>query len=72
MATNRTLQWHSIAKLPLIAHHIDGMLVADTEQYQTLQKARVTTPCPRRPYCKLGKGTGNFNIPSFRKRLVQY
>jgi hypothetical protein len=40
MATNRTPQWHSITKLPLIAHHIDGMLAADTEQYQTLQKAR--------------------------------
>jgi len=40
MATNRTPQWHSIAKLPLIAHHIDGMLAADTEQYQSLQKAR--------------------------------
>ena len=40
MATNRTPQWHNIAKLPLIAHHIDGMLAADTEQYQTLQKAR--------------------------------
>ncbi|MBO0781659.1 MAG: hypothetical protein J2P37_22790 [Ktedonobacteraceae bacterium] len=33
-------QWRPIAFLPLIARHIDGMLEADREQYETLLEAR--------------------------------
>ena len=33
-------QWQSISKLPLIATHIDGMLEAAEEQYQTLLPAK--------------------------------
>jgi hypothetical protein len=33
-------QWQPIEALPLLATHIDGMLEADLEQYQTLQLAR--------------------------------
>jgi hypothetical protein len=40
MDENRTPQWHPIARLPLIAQHLAGMLEADTEQYQSLQAAR--------------------------------
>lgn len=40
MAENRTPQWHSIAKLPLIAQHIEAMLAEDNQQYHTLQEAR--------------------------------
>ncbi|GAC1354192.1 MAG: hypothetical protein PVS3B3_39820 [Ktedonobacteraceae bacterium] len=33
-------QWQPISQLALIASHIDGMLEAAQEQYQTLQSAR--------------------------------
>ena len=33
-------QWQPIGKLSLIAHHIDGMLEAAQEQYQTLLPAK--------------------------------
>ena len=33
-------QWQPISQLTLIASHIDGMLEAAQEQYQTLQPAR--------------------------------
>jgi len=35
-----TPQWQPITQLALIASHIDGMLEAAQEQYQTLQPAR--------------------------------
>jgi len=40
MATKDTPNWQPIARLPLIAPHIDGMLADATEQYETLQEAR--------------------------------
>ena len=33
-------QWQPLSKLPLIAHHIDGMLESAQEQYQTLLPAK--------------------------------
>jgi hypothetical protein len=33
-------QWQPISMLPTFATHIDGMLEADVEQYETLQQAR--------------------------------
>jgi hypothetical protein len=33
-------QWQPISKLPLLTHHIDGMLEAAQEQYQTLLPAK--------------------------------
>jgi len=33
-------QWQPLSKLPLIAHHIDGMLSSAQEQYQTLLPAK--------------------------------
>jgi hypothetical protein len=33
-------QWQPISMLPTLSTHIDGMLEADLEQYQTLQLAR--------------------------------
>ncbi|MGB8343581.1 MAG: hypothetical protein WCD86_01795 [Ktedonobacteraceae bacterium] len=33
-------QWQPISRLPLIATHIDGMLEAAMENYETLQEAR--------------------------------
>ena len=33
-------QWQPISKLSLVAHHIDGMLSAAQEQYQTLLPAK--------------------------------
>src|SRR5579859_103672 len=33
-------QWQPISMLPTIAWHIDGMLEADLEQYETLLEAR--------------------------------
>jgi hypothetical protein len=35
-----TPQWQPIARLALIAAHIDGMLESATEQYQQLERAR--------------------------------
>jgi hypothetical protein len=34
-------QWQPISRLPLIATHIDGMVEAATENYETLQEARL-------------------------------
>lgn len=33
-------RWQPISILPTLAHHIDGMLVADREQYETLLEAK--------------------------------
>lgn len=33
-------QWQPISMLPTLAHHIDGMLVVDREQYETLLEAK--------------------------------
>ncbi len=33
-------QWQPISRLSMIAEHIDGMLEADVEQYQTLLEAK--------------------------------
>ena len=40
MPQQPTPQWQPISQLALIASHIDGMLEAAQEQYQTLQPAR--------------------------------
>jgi hypothetical protein len=40
MPEQPTPQWQPIARLALIASHIDGMLESATEQYATLQQAR--------------------------------
>ena len=40
MTQQPTPQWQPISHLALIASHIDGMLEAAQEQYQTLQPAR--------------------------------
>jgi hypothetical protein len=40
VARQPTPHWQAIAKLPLIASMIDGMLSSAEEQHQTLQKAR--------------------------------
>ena len=40
MPQQPTPQWQPISQLALIASHIDGMLEAAQEQYQTLQLAR--------------------------------
>jgi hypothetical protein len=37
---NATPNWQPIGQVSLIAHHIDGMLEAAEEQYETLQLAR--------------------------------
>lgn len=33
-------QWQPISMLSTLAHHIDGMLAADREQYETLLEAK--------------------------------
>ncbi len=33
-------QWQPVSMLPTLAHHIDGMLAADREQYETLLEAK--------------------------------
>src|SRR4051812_19761889 len=33
-------QWQPISMLPTLAEHIDGMLAADLEQYETLLQAK--------------------------------
>jgi len=38
--SKQTPQWHPISMLPTIATHIDGMLKAAQEQYQTLLPAK--------------------------------
>jgi len=40
MPQQRQPQWQPISQLALIASHIDGMLEAAQEQYQTLEPAR--------------------------------
>src|SRR2546425_7004746 len=40
MRENLTPQWQYIANLPLIAHHIAGMLESANAQYELLQPAR--------------------------------
>ena len=40
MAEQTTPQWQPIEKLPLLAHHIDGMLESAEENYGNLQEAR--------------------------------
>jgi hypothetical protein len=40
MAQKPTPQWQPISQLLLIAHHIDGMLKAAQEEYQTLLPAK--------------------------------
>ena len=39
--SKQTPQWHPISMLPTIATHIDGMLKAAQEQYETLLPAKV-------------------------------
>jgi len=41
MAEQPTPQWQPIEQLPMIASHIDGMLETATEQYETLQLAKL-------------------------------
>jgi hypothetical protein len=38
--TREQPRWQPISRLPLFAQHIDGMLAADIEQYETLQEAK--------------------------------
>src|SRR5260370_38737192 len=40
MAKQPSPQWQPIERLTLVASHIDGMLEAATEQYETLQLAK--------------------------------
>src|SRR5436305_1141701 len=40
MSQQQRPQWQPIGMLPKLAHHIDGMLEADREQYQALLEAK--------------------------------
>ncbi len=40
MAKHQQPQWQPIRMLPTLARHIDGMLEADREQYETLLEAK--------------------------------
>lgn len=40
MAQQQRPQWQPISMLPTLARHIDGMLEADREQYETLLEAK--------------------------------